>query len=64
MLRPRGPARRRAGHPEGLLWYPYSLRRGRTVAALLRLLVARDVRRRLRGRGPKRDHTSLVSGAK
>jgi delta 1-pyrroline-5-carboxylate dehydrogenase len=47
-----------------LLWYPYSLRRGRTVAALLRLLVARDVRRRLRGRGLKRGHPSLVSGAK
>jgi acyl-CoA reductase-like NAD-dependent aldehyde dehydrogenase len=30
-----------------VLWYPYSRRRSRTVAALLRLLVARDVRRRL-----------------
>ena len=39
-----------------LLWYPYSRRRGRTVAALLRLLVARDVRRRLRlRRAPDRD---------
>ena len=33
-----------------LLWFPYSLRRGRTVAALLRLLLARDVRRRFRRR--------------
>jgi len=47
-----------------VLWYPYSLRRGRTVAALLRLLVARDVRRRLIGRHRNRDHTSVVSGAK
>jgi betaine-aldehyde dehydrogenase len=39
-----------------LLWYPYSRGRGRTVAALLRLLVARDVRRRLRlRRAPDRD---------
>jgi acyl-CoA reductase-like NAD-dependent aldehyde dehydrogenase len=30
-----------------LLWYPYSHRRGRIVGALLRLFVARDVRRRL-----------------
>jgi betaine-aldehyde dehydrogenase len=30
-----------------VLWYPYSARRGRTVAKILRLLVARDVRRRL-----------------
>ena len=29
------------------MWYPYSPRRSRTVAALLRLLVARDLRRRL-----------------
>jgi acyl-CoA reductase-like NAD-dependent aldehyde dehydrogenase len=29
-----------------VLWYPYTRGRGRTVAALLRLLVARDVRRR------------------
>jgi acyl-CoA reductase-like NAD-dependent aldehyde dehydrogenase len=43
-----------------LLWYPYSFRRGRTVAALLRLLVARDLRRRLRGS----DHASLGSWAK
>jgi acyl-CoA reductase-like NAD-dependent aldehyde dehydrogenase len=33
-----------------VLWYPYTRRRGRTVAALLRLLVARDVRRRFRRR--------------
>jgi acyl-CoA reductase-like NAD-dependent aldehyde dehydrogenase len=48
-----------------LLWYPYSARRGRTVAALLRLFVARDVRRRLR-RGGSRNHghPSLVSGAR
>jgi acyl-CoA reductase-like NAD-dependent aldehyde dehydrogenase len=31
-----------------LLWYPYSPRRGRTVAALLRAVVARDARRRFR----------------
>lgn len=30
-----------------VLWYPYTRRRGRMVAALLRLLVARDARRRL-----------------
>jgi acyl-CoA reductase-like NAD-dependent aldehyde dehydrogenase len=30
-----------------VLWYPYSPLRGRTVAALLRMLVARDLRRRL-----------------
>ena len=47
-----------------LLWYPYSQRRGRIVAALLRLVVARDVRRRLLGRRRNRDHPSLVSGAK
>jgi acyl-CoA reductase-like NAD-dependent aldehyde dehydrogenase len=29
-----------------ILWYPYTRVRGRTVAALLRLLVARDARRR------------------
>jgi acyl-CoA reductase-like NAD-dependent aldehyde dehydrogenase len=29
-----------------VLWYPYTRPRGRTVAALLRLLVARDARRR------------------
>ena len=29
-----------------VLWYPYTRGRGRTVAALLRLLVSRDVRRR------------------
>jgi acyl-CoA reductase-like NAD-dependent aldehyde dehydrogenase len=34
-----------------LLWYPYSHRRGRIVAALLRLFVARDARRRLRRAG-------------
>jgi betaine-aldehyde dehydrogenase len=33
-----------------VLWYPYTRGRGRTVAALLRLLVARDVRRRFRRR--------------
>ena len=48
-----------------LLWYPYSHRRGRIVAALLRLFVARDVRRRLRRAGSRnRGHASLVSGAK
>jgi acyl-CoA reductase-like NAD-dependent aldehyde dehydrogenase len=31
-----------------VLWYPYSPARSRTVAALLRMLVARDLRRRLR----------------
>jgi len=46
-----------------LLWYPYSRRRGRTVGALLRFFVARDLRRRLRrpGRG---DHLPVASGAK
>jgi acyl-CoA reductase-like NAD-dependent aldehyde dehydrogenase len=34
--------------PNEVLWYPYSRVRSRTVAALLRLLVARDPRRRLR----------------
>jgi acyl-CoA reductase-like NAD-dependent aldehyde dehydrogenase len=39
-----------------VLWYPYSPARGRTVAALLRMLVARDLRRRLRRppRAPRR----------
>jgi acyl-CoA reductase-like NAD-dependent aldehyde dehydrogenase len=36
-----------------VLWYPYSRARGRTVAALLRMLVARDLGRRVR-RGPAR----------
>jgi acyl-CoA reductase-like NAD-dependent aldehyde dehydrogenase len=46
-----------------VLWYPYSARRSRTVAALLRLLVGRDLRRRLRlpgGRGV----SSQASGTK
>jgi betaine-aldehyde dehydrogenase len=48
-----------------LLWYPYSHRRGRTVGALLRLFVARDVRRRLRRPGSRdHGHASLVAGAK
>ena len=48
-----------------LLWYPYSRRRGRIVAALLRLFVARDVRRRLTaGRYRNHRHASLASGAK
>jgi acyl-CoA reductase-like NAD-dependent aldehyde dehydrogenase len=46
-----------------LLWYPYSHRRGRTVGALLRLVVARDVRRRLR-RPRLRDQVPDASGAK
>ncbi len=47
-----------------LLWYPYSQRRVRTVAALLRLFVARDVRRRLLRAGRNHGHASLASGAK
>ena len=48
-----------------LLWYPYSHRRGRTVGALLRLFVARDVRRRLRRpSGSRRGHLPGASGAK
>ncbi|MGO9511961.1 MAG: aldehyde dehydrogenase family protein [Mycobacterium sp.] len=47
-----------------LLWYPYSHRRGRVVAALLRLFVARDVRRRLWRAGRSHGHASLVSGPK
>ena len=48
-----------------LLWYPYSRRRGRIVAALLRLFVARDVRRRSRRSGSRTHrHASVVSGAK
>jgi hypothetical protein len=48
-----------------LLWYPYSHWRGRIVAALLRLFVARNVQRRLRRAGSRnRGHASLVSGAK
>ena len=47
-----------------LLWYPYSARRGRTVAALLRLFVARDARRRLRRGGRNHGHASVVSGPK
>jgi acyl-CoA reductase-like NAD-dependent aldehyde dehydrogenase len=47
--------------PNEVLWYPYSRARGRTVAALLRLLVARDVRRRLRLPGGRdRRRTSHV----
>ena len=44
-----------------LLWYPYSHRRGRTVAALLRLFVARDVRRRLRRPGSRTAVTRRLS---
>src|SRR5277367_1328537 len=48
-----------------LLWYPYSRRRGRIVAALLRLFVARDFRRRSRrSASPTHGHASIVSGAK
>jgi acyl-CoA reductase-like NAD-dependent aldehyde dehydrogenase len=46
-----------------VLWYPYSARRSRTVAAVLRLVVGRDLRRRLRlpgGRGV----SSQASGTK
>jgi betaine-aldehyde dehydrogenase len=35
------------------LWYPYSPQRGRTVAKMLRLLTARDLRRRLSGASNK-----------
>jgi betaine-aldehyde dehydrogenase len=47
-----------------LLWYPYSHRRGSFVAALLRLFVARDVRRRLLRARRNHGHTSLISGPK
>ena len=48
-----------------LLWYPYSRRRGRIVAALLRLFVARDLRRRLpRPSGRNGGYASVVSGPK
>jgi acyl-CoA reductase-like NAD-dependent aldehyde dehydrogenase len=46
-----------------VLWYPYSARRGRTVASLLRMLVARDPRRRLRLPG-KRNGAAQVAGPK
>ncbi|MFQ6330935.1 aldehyde dehydrogenase family protein [Nocardia sp. CWNU-33] len=41
-----------------VLWYPYSPRRGRTVARILRLLAARGLQRRLRRTEP---HTLSIS---
>jgi delta 1-pyrroline-5-carboxylate dehydrogenase len=41
------------------LWYPYSRRRGLRVATMLRLLVARDVRRRLRLGGSRDPDAAL-----
>ena len=49
-----------------LLWYPYSRRRGRTVGALLRFFVARDLGRRFRLPAGRRgrDQVPVASEAK